>query len=106
MIPKYHPIQIALDAIWNIGHTPKIVVDATQADVVVPEHIREKWGVHLPIDLNASYPLNLDYSENGIQVDLAFSGNVCRCTFPWVMIYLVIDRDTGSGTAFLKGSWI
>ena len=99
MAPVAHPIQALLDLIWNAGHTPKIVVDSTHEDVVVPEHLKLQWRECLPIDLCASYPLNLDCSKQGLSVDLAFSGNVCRCTFPWNRIRMVIDRETGEGVA-------
>lgn len=96
MTIQHHRIQAALDRIWNAGHTPKIVVDSSHKDVVIPEFVRAKWKENLPIDLLASYPLNLTYSETGISVDLAFSGSVCRCTFPWTRIRLVIDREAGT----------
>ena len=95
----HHPIQTLLDLIWNAGHTPKLVVDSTHSDVVVPEHLKLQWKEMLPIDLCATYPLNLDCSKQGLSVDLAFSGSVCRCMFPWNRFRMVIDRETGEGHA-------
>jgi stringent starvation protein B len=95
----HHPLQTILDVIWNAGHTPKLVVDSTHEDVVAPEHVKAQWKEWLQIDLCASYPLNLDYSKEGVSVDLAFSGSTCRCFFPWARITMVVDRETGEGVA-------
>ena len=54
-------------------------------------------GERLLIDLDASYPLDLSFSEDGIGADLSFGGYVTRCTFPWKAIYVVADRATGRG---------
>lgn len=89
-----HPIQGLLDQIWGRGHTPRVVVDATAADVVVPDHVRLKWLTELPIDLDASYPLDIHFDATAIYADLAFSGVVMRCTLPWRRIKAVVDRDS------------
>ncbi|AKF09729.1 ClpXP protease specificity-enhancing factor SspB [Sandaracinus amylolyticus] len=93
----HHPIHAAIDDIWNAGHTPRIQVDARRDDVVVPEFVKTKWGARLVLDLDASWPLNLTASEQGLEVDLAFQGQVTRCTLPWASIYVVLDRATGRG---------
>jgi stringent starvation protein B len=93
----HHPIQVALEEIWGRGHTPRIQVDARREGVVVPEHVRTKWGARLVLDLDASWPLNIAFDSKGIEVDLAFQGHVCRCTLPWESIYVVVDRATGRG---------
>ena len=92
-----HALQTLLDSIWNEGHTPQIVVDATSPKVVVPEHVRARWKDALAIDLDANYPLNIDFSDLGISADLAFQGHVCRCFFPWDEIRAVVDRSTTKG---------
>lgn len=92
-----HPLKKVLDAIWNAGHTPKVVVDATHDDVVMPDYIKDRWGNQMPIDLDAKNPLNIDFDEEGVHADLAFNGHVARCTLPWRRIYIVIDRETGQG---------
>jgi stringent starvation protein B len=93
----YHAIQVALENIWREGHTPRIQVDARRGDVVVPEHVRAKWGARLVLDLDANWPLNIEFGPKGIEVDLAFQGQVMRCTLPWESIYVVLDRATGRG---------
>ena len=93
----HHPIQKAIDDIWEAGHTPRIQVDARRDDVVVPESVKAKWGARLVLDLDSSWPLHLEYLETGIELDLAFQGHVTRCTLPWDAIYVVLDRATGRG---------
>ncbi|MDQ3032546.1 MAG: ClpXP protease specificity-enhancing factor SspB [Myxococcota bacterium] len=93
----HHPIQAAIDDIWNAGHTPRLQIDARRDDVVVPDSVRERWGARLVLDLDASWPLNLQMDESGVAVDLAFQGVVTRCTLPWASIYVVLDRSTGRG---------
>ncbi len=93
----HHPIQAAIDDIWNAGHTPRLQIDARRKDVIVPEFVKTKWGARLVLDLDASWPLNLEANQSGIQVDLAFQGTVTRCALPWESIYVVLDRSTGRG---------
>jgi len=95
--PLHHPIQAAIEDIWDAGHTPRIQVDARRPDVVVPESVKSRWGARLVLDLDASWPLELETSESGLAVDLAFQGVVTRCTLPWESIYVVLDRSTGRG---------
>ncbi len=95
--PTHHPIQELIDAIYAAGHTPRIQLDATADGVEVPAHVRDHWGKQLVLDLDASWPLHLEYTDEGIEVDLAFQGNVSRCVLPWTAIYVVLDRATGGG---------
>ncbi len=90
-------IRSLLDVIWNQGHTPKIIVDTTHGDVVVPKHVAEQYGDRLPLDLDASYPMNIAFDDAGLHADLSFNHTVTRCTFPWRRIYLVVDRELGKG---------
>ena len=93
----HHPIQRAVEDVYATGHTPRVQVDARRADVVVPEFVRKQWQARLVIDLDPSYPLNLEYTPVGVEVDLAFQGQVTRCVFSWPSIYAIIDRSTGRG---------
>lgn len=93
-----HPIAKAIEDVLLAGHTPRVHVDARRRDVVVPDHVRERWQARLVIDLDPSWPLRLEYGEDGLGVDLAFQGIVTRCTFGWKAIYVVLDRATGRGT--------
>lgn len=95
-----HPLKKLLDTIWNAGHTPKLLIDATHEDVDYPAHIKTQWGAKLPIDLNAAMPMNIEFTEQGIHADFYFQGARARCFTPWQRIYAVIDRETGQGAFF------
>jgi len=95
--PPAHPLVQAIEQLYAAGATPRLVIDARRADVVVPDFLRAKCAERLVIDLDAAYPLDLVYDEAGVHVTLAFSGVVTRCTFAWPSIYRVVDRADGRG---------
>lgn len=95
--PPTHPLARAIEQIYAAGATPRLMIDARRADVVVPEFLRAKWAERLVIDLDAAYPLDLVYDVDGVHASLAFSGMVTRCTFAWPAIYRVLDRASGRG---------
>jgi stringent starvation protein B len=92
-----HPVQSVVESLYAAGRCPRLHVNATCEGVVCPDHIREQWRERLIIDLDASYPLDLTFAEEGIGADLSFGGHVTRCTFPWKAIYVVADRASGKG---------
>lgn len=92
-----HPIGQAIEDVLAAGHTPRIHVDARRNDVTVPDHVRERWQARLVIDLDPSWPLNLEQTEEGVEANLAFQGLETRCKFGWGAIYVVMDRATGRG---------
>lgn len=87
-------IQYALNVVWDAGGTPSIIVDATHDDVLIPDFVRARWRDNLCIELNANYPLNMHTDKSGLHLDLAFSGQVSRCTFPWNRIYMLVNSLT------------
>lgn len=93
--PPRHPVALAIDHLHQHGATPRLVIDARRADVSVPEHVRAKWAERLVIDLDPSYPLDLDVDETGVHASLAFSGLVTRCSFGFDAIYVIVERKTG-----------
>jgi stringent starvation protein B len=92
-----HPVQSVIESLYAAGRCPRLHVDATQSAVDVPDFIRQQWRERLIIDLDASYPLDLKFTEKGVEADLSFGGQVTRCAFPWESIYIVMDRATGRG---------
>lgn len=92
-----HPVQSVVESLYAAGRCPRLHVNATCEGVVCPEFIREQWQERLIIDLDATYPLDLSFSDEGIGADLSFGGYVTRCNFPWKAIYVVADRATGRG---------
>ena len=92
--PPKSPIARAIEALYSVGATPRLMIDSRRADVVVPDFLRAKWAEKLVIDLKASDPLDLAYDdETGVSMTLAFSGYVTRCTFSWASIYAIVDRN-------------
>ena len=94
------PIQTAIESLQAKGLCPRLHVDVTHEDAVLPDFVRDKWKERLVIDLDPSYPLDLAFTEVGVEVDLSFGGYVTRCTFPWAAIFVVADRGTGRGQVF------
>jgi stringent starvation protein B len=92
-----HPVQSVVESLYAAGRCPRLHVNAACEGVVCPEHIRDQWRERLIIDLDATYPLDLTFAEDGIGADLSFGGHVTRCTFPWKAIYVVADRASGKG---------
>jgi len=79
---------------------PRLHIDITYDGAVCPDFVVDKWQQQLVIDLDPSYPLDLGFTEVGVEADLSFGGFVSRCVFPWDAIYVVADRDTGRGKVF------
>jgi stringent starvation protein B len=94
------PIQTAIESLQAKGLCPRLHVDVTHKDAVLPDFVRDKWKQRLVIDLDPSYPLDLAFTAVGVEADLSFGGYVTRCTFPWAAIYVVADRGTGRGQVF------
>ena len=92
-----HPVQSVVESLYAAGRCPRLHVNSRCPDVACPDFIREQWQERLIIDLDTSYPLDLNFSDEGISADLSFGGYVTRCTFPWQSIYVVADRATGRG---------
>ncbi len=94
------PIQTAIESLQAKGLCPRLHVDVTHEDVVLPDFVRDKWKQRLVIDLDPDYPLDLAFTAVGVEADLSFGGYVTRCTFPWAAIYFIADRGTGRGQVF------
>ncbi len=92
-----HPVQSVVESLYEAGRCPRLHVNALWDGVVCPDFIREQWRERLIIDLDANYPLDLSFGDEGIEADLSFGGFVTRCAFPWGSIYVVADRATGHG---------
>ncbi|PRP98815.1 ClpXP protease specificity-enhancing factor SspB [Enhygromyxa salina] len=95
--PVQSVVQSVVESLYAAGRCPRLHVNASCEGVVCPDFIREQWQERLIIDLDASYPLDLSFSEDSIGADLSFGGYVTRCSFPWKAVYVVADRATGRG---------
>lgn len=92
-----HPVQSVIESLYAAGRCPRLHVNAAADGVVCPDFIREQWRERLIIDLDPSYPLDLNFGEATLSADLSFGGYVTRCTFPYGAVYVVADRSTGRG---------
>jgi stringent starvation protein B len=92
-----HPVQSVIESLYAAGRCPRLHVNAIADGVVCPDFIREQWRERLIIDLDPSYPLDLNFTETTLSADLSFGGYVTRCTFPYGAVYVVADRSTGRG---------
>lgn len=95
-----HPIQRMIETLHGEGRCPRLRVDVTQEQVVCPDFVVERHGESLIIDLDPEYPLDLAFTEVGVEADLSFGGFVTRCVFPFAAIYMIFDRETGRGMKF------
>lgn len=89
-------IKQFIEALHADEQCPRLLVNALVEGVVVPDHVREKWGNALPIDLEPNYPLELQMTDEGLACCLSFGGPF-ECFFPWRSIYVVQDRETQMG---------
>lgn len=92
-----HPVQSVIESLYAAGRCPRLHVNAVAEGVVCPDFIRDQWRERLIIDLDPSYPLDLNFTEVTLSADLSFGGYVTRCTFPYGAVYVVADRSTGRG---------
>ena len=75
---------------------PRLTVDATHSGVIVPDFVKAEWKEALPIDLDPSFPLELQMDRTGLRCCLSFRGPY-ECFFPWNSIYTIQDRESGLG---------
>ena len=92
-----HPARKMVESLHAKGAIVRLQVDVQHEDVVIPDFVREKWPEQLVIDLDPSWPLNLEFTDAAIEADLSFGGYVERCVFPLAAILMVADRETGKG---------
>lgn len=93
-------VRVSLAKLMDQNRLVRLVVDATQLGVAVPQHVKAQFGEELVIDLDPAYPLHTEFTDSAVLVDLAFSGVVMRCEFPYLHIRLVIDVATQQGFVF------
>lgn len=82
-----------IEAVRAAGRTPRLFIDARRKDVEIPSFLRAH-GTQLVIDLDPTFPLDLDLGER-LSATLAFAGSIHRCAFPWEAIYAVVDGNRG-----------
>lgn len=80
------------------GHTPLVVVDATHADVQVPqEHIKDGCIV---LNIAWSATRNLEMTNEQVCFNARFSGAVRLVSFPISALKGIYARESGQGMQF------
>jgi len=79
----------------------KIVVDPRQfggEDTGFPEQVLSTYPEGIPLDLDPTWPLDLDLDSDPrtFALNLSFSSSVCRCHIPWAAIGMIA---AGMGSA-------
>ncbi len=74
--------------------TTKVVIDPRHlgdGEHGFPDSVLASYPEGIPLDLNPSWPLDLDVDGDPglMQISLSFSGRVCRCRIPWRAISMV-----------------
>ncbi len=80
------------------GHTPYLIVDATEPGVQVPaEHVQDG-----KITLNVSYAAvrDLELGNEGVSFEARFAGRPFRVYVPLVAVRGIYARETGRGMIF------
>jgi len=84
------------------GQQPcKLVVDPRQfggAETGFPQSVVETYPEGIPLDLDPSWPLELDLDSapDTLALNLSFSARVCRCHIPWSAVAMIA---AGMGSA-------
>ncbi len=77
------------------SQSAKLVVEperlGTAEEHGFPSHIAERYPQGIPLDLNPSWPLDLDLDTDpeAVKVSLSFGGVVYRCRIPWQAVTVV-----------------
>ena len=74
-----HPVQQTIESLHAEGACPRLHVNLLAEGAVCPDFVVERWGEELVIDLDPSYPLELEFTELGVEANLSFGGYVTRC---------------------------
>ncbi|HEX4023782.1 MAG TPA: ClpXP protease specificity-enhancing factor [Steroidobacteraceae bacterium] len=84
--------------IGDSGHTPHVIVDATQAGVEVPAAYVKDGKIVLNLSTTATQRLQL--KNDAIQFDARFAGVVHHVRVPIQAVLGIYARETGEGMIF------
>lgn len=93
-------IEGAVLGMTRRGVSPQLFVDATDAGVEVPEHVREQWRERLWLNLNPAWPIALAFDDEALYADLGFQGVLMRCRFPYHSVWAVFEGGSHEGLLF------
>lgn len=84
--------QVEIETAQALGETIRLHIIATE-NQNIPNTFKPMSIV--PIDVLPNRPLNLDYNENELGIDLCFGAPPQRCVFRWEDIIAVSHRVNG-----------
>lgn len=84
------------DRMYASGSHIRVVLDARHADVVMPESLRQDFGLNLDYGFTLPKPTqDLVTSDRGLSATLSF-GNTPQVTFvPWEAVYAIVGSNEG-----------
>jgi stringent starvation protein B len=84
--------------ILDSGHTPYVLVDATQPGVVVPpEHVKDG---RIVLNLSPAAVRGLEIGPHAVTCDSRFGGRAFALYLPMASLVAVYARETGEGMVF------
>lgn len=91
-------LRALTDWIIDSGHTPHVLVDATQSGVAVPpEHVKDG---RIVLNLSPAAVRGLAIGRDAVTCDGRFGGRAFSLYLPMASIVAVYARETGEGMVF------
>lgn len=96
-------LRAMMDWIIDCGHTPYVLVDASQAGVQVPtEHVQDR---RIVLNLSATAVRGLSITREALACDGRFGGRAFGIYLPMASIVAIYARENGEGMVFESESF-
>lgn len=93
-------IRALYDWIVDNGMTPYVLVNADDAEVVVPRQFVE--GGKIVLNINPSAVQNLQLGNGLVEMDARFSGTPMHISVPVMSVLAIYARENGKGMVFTE----
>ena len=93
-------IRALYDWIVDNGMTPYMLVNADDAEVVVPRQFVE--GGKIVLNINPSAVQNLQLGNALVEMDARFSGTPMHISVPVLSVLAIYARENGKGMVFTE----
>lgn len=93
-------IRALYEWIIDNGHTPYILVNAEDEQVVVPRQFVE--GGKIVLNINPSAVQNLQLGNQLVELDARFSGSPMHVSVPVMAVMAIYARENGKGMVFTE----
>ena len=98
-----HPSHVAKRMILAIvvedcEQTAKVIIDPTKLTDGhgIPETVISRYASGIPLNLNPSYPMELELLDEGLCVVLSFGGRPSACFIPWAAVGVIAVGVAGA----------